>query len=363
MTKIKSLLSHIWFYYKWYILVGALVLLVVTLATVQCATKETPDVNILYIGNYDAGDRDDINDAIKQYYGDVDGDGKKVLSLAFMPSGDEQTLSRLQTEVVAGEHVIYILDRDYYDKLLSYNVLSPLKDVLGEAPKGALDDYGVPLKYLDLSAMSAFRKMPRNCVLCIRNKESSLVDYKDSSARYENNVKLFKALVNMDLGGLDTPQIDFAKLTANTFTRNGVFAIEESMFAICKQQTNVFAPVIGFEEYGLHKDEGITVFEETEMKKADELAVGNKILFLDKIAYEYLSAKGMLYDISGLEVALKEDEKPESYGVLLEKLPLSVWSGFSAIDSEEKPTVYICATAGIEGRTLEVFKYLLSYKY
>ncbi len=365
MAKIKSFFSNLWFYYKWYILVGSLILLTVVLATVQCVTKIEPDVNILYIGDYDVGDRDVINEQLMQYYEDIDGDGQKNLSLAFMGIADEQTKSRLQTEVIAGDHVIYILDPAHYQYLLKYDVLASLQEVLGFVPEGALDKYGVPIKYLDLSTLPGFDKMPLNSVLCIRGTNGGKINYKEASENYKNNVKLFKALAAYKGESLRHTEITLAKITTNTMTQNGIYALEESMYYVTRLNDIKHLPYLAFTEYGLHTAEGEPVFGDNEKEKALELATGNKILLLDKVAYDFLSEKGALKDITEIY------GKGEQYGVLLNEknddnkklLALSGLLGFNYIDTAKNPTVYICATADIEGDAAEVFAYLLNYKY
>ncbi len=369
MAKFKSFMSNLWFYHKWHILVGVLVLLTLGVATVQCATKEEPDVNILFIGDRDPGDRDVINEELKQYYEDANGDGKKVLSLAFMGITDEQTMGRLQTEVVAGDHVIYILDPDYYQKLLKYNVLAPLQEVLGFVPEGALDKYGVPIKYLDLYTLEGFNKMPMNSVLCIRGTNGDAVNYKESSDGYKNNIKLFTKLVNYKNDKLIHTQINLGKITANTVTQSCIYSMEESVYYVARLNDADMMPYLSFEEYGLHTAEGKPVFGDNEKEKALELAKGNKILLLDETVYTYLAENGALKDISGIY----KGNGGEQFGVLLngkepgengEKyLAMSGLVGFCYIDTAKNPTVYVCATADIEGDNATVFEYLLNYKY
>lgn len=367
MEKVKSYFSNLWFYHKWHILVGALILLMVGIATYQCATKETPDVNILYIGDMDPGNRDEINEQISAYYNDIDGDGKKMLSLAFMGITDEQTLSRLQTEVVAGDHVIYIIDPDYYQKLLRYDVLAPLQEILGKTPEGALDKYGVPIKHLDMSTLKGFDRMPLNSVLCIRGTNGDKVNYQASSENYKNNVKLFTSLVNYKAEGLRHVEIKFDKMTLNTLSQTCINSIEESTFYVTQQKDKTLLPYISFEEYGLHAADGKAVFGDNEKAAAEKRAVGNKILILDSAAYKYLSEKGALKDISDIY----KGKGGEQFGVLLngtdnegkKLLQISELLGFGFIDTGKTPSVYICATADIEGDTADVFSYLLSFKY
>ncbi len=367
MAKIKSFFVNLWFYHKWHILVGALVLLMIGVATTQCVTKEEPDVNILYIGDLDPGDRDKINEGLKQYYDDVNGDGKKVLSLAFMGTTDNQTMGRLQTEVVAGDHVVYIIDPEYYEKLLRYDVLAPLQEILGFTPEGALDKYGVPIKYLDMYTLKGFDKMPMNSVVCIRGTNGGKVNYKEASDGYKNNVSMFNKLVGLKLDGIKHTQINLSKITANTVTDKCKYSMEESMYYIARLDDPKLMPYMNFEEYGLHTADGSPVFGENEKEKALAMASGNKIMLLDAVVYNYLSEKGALKDIS----EIYKGSGGEQYGVLLngvgengkKLLPLSNLVGFNYIDTAKNPTVYICATADLDGDTAAVFAQLLSYKY
>ncbi|MBQ3081597.1 MAG: hypothetical protein IJC49_04010 [Clostridia bacterium] len=354
--------SNLWYYHKWHILVGALVLLVLGVSVVQCAKNEKPDISILYVADYDLGNtnRKEVEDFIASYYEDVTGDGRKTLSLVFMGENDKTTKDRLQTEVVAGEHTLYFVDKTNFDWLMKYNILAPLKDVMGEKPENALNDYGIELKYLDLAEVEGFNDMPRDTVVCLRGNREGGIDYGNSTALYKNNVKLFIDLLSYDIEGLVREDINMVMIGDRDLYENCVTDMEASLYYISKQKETMTVPLLRYETLQLKYKEGQHIFGDEEKAKVDALASGGKILLLDEDAYLYLSGKGALCEISALGIELPE--KADKYGVMLKDLSLFETNGFYYADDHKNSRVYLCGTADIDGFSARVLGYLYEFK-
>lgn len=354
--------SNLWYYHKWHILVGALVLLVLGISLVQCIKNEKPDVSILYVADMDLGNsnRTKVEQFAAGYYEDVTGDGKKVLSLAFMNQNDKNTKDRIQTEVVAGEHTLYFVDKASFEWLSKYKVLAPLEDILGAKPENAFSDYGIEIKYLDLAEVEGFNDMPRDTIMCLRGNREGGIDYGNSTELYANNVKLFCALAGYKQEGLQRGDVNMLMIGDRDLYENCVRDIEQSLYFISKQNETQTVPILKYSTLQLKYKEGQHVFGDAEKAEVEAMARGGKILLLDEDVYLYLSGKGLLKEIKELGIELPE--KADRYGVMMKDLSLFKTNGFYYTDDHENSRVYLCGTADIDGFSARVLGYLYEFK-
>lgn len=359
---IAAWFSNLWYYHKWHILVGALVLFVLGVSVVQCVRNEKPDVSILYVADIDLGNtnRKAVENFIAPYYDDVTGDDKKTMSLAFMNENDKTTKDRLQTEVVAGEHTLYFLDRASFDWLLKFNIFAPLEDIMGTLPENALNEYGIEIKYLDLAEVEGFNDMPRDTVVCMRGNREGGIDYGNSTELYKNNVRLFTDLLSYEIEGFAREDINMVMIGDRDLYANCVADMEASLYYISKQNETSTAPILNYETLQLKYKEGQHIFGDEEKALVDELAAEGKILLLDEDVYRYLSDKGALCDISTLGIELPE--KADKYGIMLKDLSLIKTNGFYYADDHSKSRIYLCGSADIDGFSARVLGYLYDFK-
>lgn len=362
-TKIASFFSNLWYYHKWHILVGALVLIVLAVTVTQCLQNDDPDVSILFVGDTDIGKsgRNGMKAEFKDFYVDVNGDGEKTLALTYMGNNDADTKERLQIEVVAGEHYIYFLSKEYFEWLLPYKVLAPLEDVLGELPEGAVNEYGIELKYLDLAEAAGFNDMPRDTVVCLRaNAEDGAFDYGASTALYKNNVDFFIKLIKYEKSGFTRETVNMTTIGDRNLYENCVSDIEHSIYYISKQNDASVAPMLEYDFMQLLYKNGEHIFGDEEKQQAEELVRGNKLLLLDSDVYGYLAEKGLLLDIQAAFEALPDGA--EQYGIMLKTLPLFKTNGFYFADDRENSRIYLCASADADGYTVRLLEYLYKFK-
>ena len=359
---IMAWVSNLWYYHKWHILVGALVLFVLGVSVVQCARNETPDISILYVADVDLGNtnRQKVESFVAPYYEDVTGDGKKTLSLVFMSESDKTTKDRIQTEVVAGEHTLYFLDRASFDWLVKFKVLAPLEDIMGVLPENAINEYGIEIKYLDLAEVEGFNDMPRDTVVCMRGNREGGIDYGNSTDLYKNNVRLFTDLLSYEIEGFNRETVEMVMIGDRDLYENCVTDMEASLYYISKQKETMTVPLLRYETLQLKYKEGQHIFGDEEKAKVDALASGGKILLLDEDAYLYLSSKGALCDISTLGIELPE--KADKYGVMLKDLPLIKTNGFYYADDHDNSRIYLCGSSDIDGFSARVLGYLYEFK-
>lgn len=367
-SKTSLFFENIWYYYKWHIIVGALLLLTLGVTVTQCAKKDDPDISILYVGDMDIGKtaRQELKKQFGDFYVDANGDGKKNIAVTFMGENDKDTKERLQIEVVAGDHSIYVLNEEMFNWLLPYKIFAPLKDVLGEVPEGAVNEYGIELKYLDIAETATFSAMPRNSIVCLRaNAEDGAFDYGNTTPVYKNNADFFIKMCKYDKEGFRRETVQMALIGDRNLYENCVTDIEHSLYYVGVQNDPGVAPLLDYDYYQLFYKEGQHIFGDSEKQKAEELASGNKILLLDIDAYTYLAEKGLLLDIKTIGASLPD--KAEQYGIMLKDLSVFKLNGFYYADAhddrdEGNSRIYLCASKDASGYTVDLLGYLYEFK-
>lgn len=144
----KEWWKNFWFYYKWHLLVGAIVIGVITATVVDMANHVEPDIYILFSGEYMLTEEDNqiLKERVESTITDVNNDGKVVATLIQIPLKldservDETTAAsnmQMQAQFVTGKQHIYVLDRELYnlynnqgmldtEKLLEETATNPL---------------------------------------------------------------------------------------------------------------------------------------------------------------------------------------------------------------------------------------------
>ncbi len=207
-------LEHIWFYYKWFIVVGALLLLSVIVCFSQCASKKDPDAMIMYAGPETVSTHyfEYVDAALSSVMSvDYNGDGYKTVDTIEIPlvtedseyadsaamqalTKQETNLERFYIERTTGASVIYLLDENIYPSMR--DSLMTLEEVLGYVPENAYDEYGIRLSTLECYKKTDMKYLPKNAILCIRKqREFSMIKGNDDDTYYQNNIGYFGDLV------------------------------------------------------------------------------------------------------------------------------------------------------------------------
>ena len=168
----KEWLEHIWYYYKWQILILGLIAVFIIVATVQLFSKSEPDVGIMVVGKtaLTAEGTEDFKEVCYSIMSDYNGDGEKNVNYLELTVSDEDeanaaqynfdqtALQRFNTEVTSGNSIIYLVNEAYYERLKEFGVLSKLSDVLPASaiPSETVDEYGVYLRELEIYAVFVF---------------------------------------------------------------------------------------------------------------------------------------------------------------------------------------------------------------
>lgn len=152
----KQKLSNYWYYYKWHIIFGIFLLILLVITFVQCAQKKTPDLSIAYAG-YDYVATDEFQDDMSAFIGDMNGDGTEYVfcNNLVIPSDvkSEQDLTisqKLMLMFVDKETRLYIMERDLYE--LYSESFEDLKGIVPDNKlQNAYEYNGVPIAICTLN--------------------------------------------------------------------------------------------------------------------------------------------------------------------------------------------------------------------
>lgn len=209
----KEWVEHIWYYYKWLIILGGLVVIFLIVAFFQLLLKPEPDVHILYIGkgSISVTGVNELTNTVESLIDDYNNDGEKVCdyidltALAEEESGEvfnldinNAAITRFEVEIRTGDSVIFLMNEFYFKEAMKLGVLAKLSDVLDSTamPEKTYNEYGVYLKDLDLYKAPGFDSLPANTILCIRRSpENDDIKYQRTMEVYTANKLCFQKLI------------------------------------------------------------------------------------------------------------------------------------------------------------------------
>ncbi|MBR2900826.1 MAG: hypothetical protein IKC39_01135 [Clostridia bacterium] len=212
----REWMENLWYHYKWLIIFGGLILAFLIISLFQHFGSKDPDVNILHVGpmyispesaetlkgsvatlSEDYNDDGDINVALLDITVNKFGNEEEGID----PMNYDQNnngLKRFQTEVRAGDAVIYLLDEEFFNICMEENLLSPLKDVVSEEilPENTVKGYGVKISDLDAYKLSGLSNVPNTAILCLRRSpELDPIKYGRTVEVWEGNRKTFENIL------------------------------------------------------------------------------------------------------------------------------------------------------------------------
>ncbi len=218
-TDFGKKLDNFWYYNKWKVIAGLFALFVLVVCLVQCFSRETYDVSLLYGGALSASDTrtQDMRDALTDI--EPESLGNKGVGLTVLEvygeqyvkdnpekvnvSANSSNYDSLCQLIMAGEYSVVILDRWIYDEIKGDVGFRAVDEICGE---GVVDDE----QKLDATAVyfkktafyganaGAFSGVSDDAVicLCIYSPFKGLTGGSDNVDRdYQNSVELFKAIL------------------------------------------------------------------------------------------------------------------------------------------------------------------------
>ena len=203
--------EHVWYYYKWQILILGLIAVFIIIATVQLFKKTDPDVGIMVVGQtaLTAEGTDVFKSTCHSIMSDYNNDGEKSVNYLELTVADSDkatgsqyndnmtALGRFNTEVASGNSIIYLVNDDFYERLKETGVLLPLSDALNASsvPKNTVDEYGVRLKELELHFAPGFSSLPGDLILCIRRSPADdEISYGRTMEYWRGNQLFFQSM-------------------------------------------------------------------------------------------------------------------------------------------------------------------------
>ena len=210
-SSLGSKMSNFWYFYKWQTIVGVILVIGIIVSLLQLADNTTPDAAIMYVGpSYlTVTDKKTIGESAQTYMIDYNGDGEKVLTLldinvvtasgelaAYAYQMNAEAQKRFTTEVFAGDSLIYILEKSFYDILVERNRLAKLSDVLDAdmIPEGS-DEYGAQVRDLPFFTQEGFSSFPDDAYVCICSApDDSKPKYGRTLEYWNSNRVLFRSV-------------------------------------------------------------------------------------------------------------------------------------------------------------------------
>ncbi len=209
-------IENIWYHYKWVIIFGGAMLLFLVISLFQWLSTPDPDVNVLHVGpmyiSAEAGEQ--LKDSVASLSYDYNGDDEiavALLDITVNKFGNEEAgvdavnydhqksaTQRFQSEIRAGDAMLYLLDKEYFDICISENLLTPLDEILDDAdmPENSISGYGIPISELDAYELPGLSSVPSTAILCLRRSpEKDELRYGRTVEAWDNNRNTFINIV------------------------------------------------------------------------------------------------------------------------------------------------------------------------
>lgn len=207
----RQWIANFWYYYKWFVLLGVVVITFLGIATVQYFTKTEPDLSLFYVGSSSVSDRQcqKMIDSAKERISDANGDGEigvdlqtlvLVSDLDLLSKGQEiQAMEKYQTysnEILSGDGAILFLDEYFYQELAEGGALVNLYEISSELPKSAVDFYGLKLSKTKLYKEEGFSSLPADTIVCLKFSPAvSDISDEERAEQDQINRELFRQLL------------------------------------------------------------------------------------------------------------------------------------------------------------------------
>lgn len=138
----KEKWDNFWYHYRWTVLAVGFFVVAVSFLTIQALTREKYDTTLM-LGNYTYFSQeqlDSITDSFSKYIKDVDGDGKKSVSIfqaKYIAEGSDEEATgvessmhaRIITEIASGQNNIFIMEKELLEPLIQKGAFADLKSL------------------------------------------------------------------------------------------------------------------------------------------------------------------------------------------------------------------------------------------
>lgn len=204
----KAWWEYFWDYYKWYVIGGGFVLLLVVVTAVQCATQKRYDMTVTYAGNayFSEEQQTHLEDAMANFVQDVDGNGEQAVFFQNLTisgqKGQEQfdyaMQTKLELEFQNDCSFIFLFSKEQLDSMLSRDYVADLYVPVSEWAPDLSSDFetvsaqdGVAYA-VNLENSSFFKNLginSKDLYVAIRYQAK---DDEKNQAAYESSLNLLK---------------------------------------------------------------------------------------------------------------------------------------------------------------------------
>ena len=343
-------------YYKWPALIIGVIVIALFIGFHQLAEKSDPDLSMMYVGpgylTFD--DQEKLKDAAAgltgSLHGDYNEDGRYVvnfldLTLVYAQNAEgyqimtkddqDTTFTRFQSELRAGDTLLYFLDPFYYEIIKREGILQPLAAVLDDASV-SFDGYGIHIGDLDAKELPGFERMPSRTVVCLRQSPTEdAISYGRTESQWAHHRDLLQCLVAYRGETPDaptgTPDTTLYYVGTNEAYRDKRLPMEEklsSMTADLNGDGNKLFRLMTVLRTGTDARKAVIA-----KQVRTELRTGQSNLFLlDKEAFEYAKEHGLLEPLPAKYRG--SEAETDGFGLKLNKLPLREAVGFYELDPD-----------------------------
>ena len=362
-------------YYKWPALIIGIVVIAVLIGIRQLSERSDPDLSVMYVGPgyLSFADQQDLENVFADLSGDLAGDynsdGKYTLNFLdltvnyaqnaegyqIMTKDDEDTTyTRFQTELRAGETLLYFLDPHYYEIVKDEGILQPLNVILKD-PSVSFDGYGIHIGDLDAKVLPGMERMPSRTVLCLRQSPTEdAISYGRTESDWAHHRDLLELLVAYAKETPDEPVPAFSGTLfyagVNEIYRDGREPVEVLLSSLSGWISRFSVEQVI--RTGSDKAKEVAAKRiRTELRTGD-----SELLLLDAEAFLYAKEHDLLEPLP--KDLLASPAATDGHGLKLNKLALREADGFFEAD----PDAILCLrknpenTAETYGRTEENWK-------
>ncbi len=189
-------IANLWYYYKWYLLGGLLLICALAIAIQSCQKRQNADLFVLYA-------RDTSPDALQvqeleNWFGgmteDVNGDGEPTAQVLATATTDQWTganSSAMLVQVNSGSAVLYLLSEANYETLHNNGMLMDLSALGLQSPYLEKDRFDLSQSG-KLSGIAGFSMESGSYYLCIRKVEGTTFEGKTN---YETQLELAEKML------------------------------------------------------------------------------------------------------------------------------------------------------------------------
>ena len=213
--KIENYLYH----HKWHLGITVGIIIFAVVLIVQAFTSKTPDVYIMYAGpqamvgkqyeklesaiigvmdDYDKNGYCAISFADNTYLNEEQYKARQEMGLNVDRQSNTAAYERFRLEIASGEHMVCMLDPGLYKEVKEMEAFTPLKEICGEIPKGAVDEYGVKLGDTEFYKSNPdISFIPADTVIAVRIKTTLSFKTEEKLNEYvECHRSLFRDIVS-----------------------------------------------------------------------------------------------------------------------------------------------------------------------